>query len=285
MDRLFAKFQGFAYSIAVKNILRHPFFWDICRLSARRMLNKFRKVHKRKRDKTAFKRVRRRDHPDQAPGELEKEGSEDHGFYSQKIFAIVVSILMHGDKWSSSSGEGDCGKNTPWLWLLTGAVIILLVIWYDLLVIITHFIGAVAPTTTLFIFGLIFLMPHQLALLHPDIQAVASGKRNGPAVSLAPGSVGGSERFIIRNFLRIPIFRKPLRESLFSFLYTVQLYVPEDRYTYRIPFPDRISSGTRCNGYLFAIHMDDCFRFLLLGGGRPPAAGSLSGKLFSLPCG
>jgi anaerobic magnesium-protoporphyrin IX monomethyl ester cyclase len=52
MDRLFAKFQRLRLFIAMKNILRHPFFWDICRLSARRMFNKLRKVHKRKGDKT-----------------------------------------------------------------------------------------------------------------------------------------------------------------------------------------------------------------------------------------
>ena len=48
LDRLFAKFQRLRLLIAMKNILRHPFFWDICRLSARRILNRIRKVHKRR---------------------------------------------------------------------------------------------------------------------------------------------------------------------------------------------------------------------------------------------
>lgn len=45
-----------------------------------------------------------------------------------------------------------------WLWLLTGACLIILTIWYDLLVVITRVIGAALPTSTLFFFGLIFLM-------------------------------------------------------------------------------------------------------------------------------
>jgi len=41
---------------------------------------------------------------------------------------------------------------------LTGAIIVVLVLWYDLLLILTHLIGAVLPTTTLFIFAILFLI-------------------------------------------------------------------------------------------------------------------------------
>jgi hypothetical protein len=44
------------------------------------------------------------------------------------------------------------------LWSFTAGVIVLLVFWYDLLLWITGWIGAVLPTTTLFIFGLMFLL-------------------------------------------------------------------------------------------------------------------------------
>jgi hypothetical protein len=84
----------------------------------------------------------------------------------QKIFAIVVSIMIMVIV-VELVRRRRLREEYSWLWLLTGAVIILLVIWYDLLVIITHFIGAVAPTTTLFIFGLLFLM---LISLHYSIQ-------------------------------------------------------------------------------------------------------------------
>jgi len=84
----------------------------------------------------------------------------------QKIFAVVVSIMIMMVV-VELVRRRRLREEYSWLWLLTGAVIVLLVIWYDLLVIITHFIGAVAPTTTLFIFGLLFLM---LISLHYSIQ-------------------------------------------------------------------------------------------------------------------
>ena len=45
-----------------------------------------------------------------------------------------------------------------WLWLLTGAGMILLVVWYELLLYITWAIGAGTPVTTLFLFSSLFLL-------------------------------------------------------------------------------------------------------------------------------
>ena len=45
-----------------------------------------------------------------------------------------------------------------WLWLTTGIVILTLVFWYDALLFLTGLIGAVAPTSTLFLFGILFLL-------------------------------------------------------------------------------------------------------------------------------
>jgi hypothetical protein len=44
------------------------------------------------------------------------------------------------------------------LWTITAAAILALVFWYDALLAVTRMIGAVLPTTTLFIFGLMFLL-------------------------------------------------------------------------------------------------------------------------------
>jgi len=41
IDRLFAKFQRQRLYIAAKNSFRHPFFWDMCRLSIRKIFDKF----------------------------------------------------------------------------------------------------------------------------------------------------------------------------------------------------------------------------------------------------
>jgi hypothetical protein len=87
-------------------------------------------------------------------------------FLHQKIFAIVASILIMMIV-VELVRRRRLREEYSWLWLLTGVVIILLVVWYDLLVYVTHLIGAIAPTTTLFIFGLLFLM---LISLHYSLQ-------------------------------------------------------------------------------------------------------------------
>lgn len=44
-----------------------------------------------------------------------------------------------------------------WLWLLTGSVIIVLMMWFGLLKWTTHLIGAVKPSSTIFFFAFLFL--------------------------------------------------------------------------------------------------------------------------------
>jgi hypothetical protein len=44
-----------------------------------------------------------------------------------------------------------------WLWLLTSGAMILLVVWFRLLVVITHLVGAVTPINTLLLFAVLFL--------------------------------------------------------------------------------------------------------------------------------
>ena len=75
----------------------------------------------------------------------------------QKIFAIIASLAIYVVIIYLVK-KGKLREEYSWLWLLTGAVIILLVIWYDLLLFLTNLIGAVTPTTTIFIFGIVFLM-------------------------------------------------------------------------------------------------------------------------------
>ncbi len=75
----------------------------------------------------------------------------------QKIFAVTVAIsifilileLVRRKKMK---------EEYSWLWLLTGGVIILLTMKYELLGWLTHTIGAVLPTTTLFLFAILFLI-------------------------------------------------------------------------------------------------------------------------------
>jgi hypothetical protein len=75
----------------------------------------------------------------------------------QKIFAIIASLAIFVVIVFLVK-KGKLKEEYSWLWLLTGAVILLLVVWYDLLLLLTDLIGAVTATTTLFIFGIVFLM-------------------------------------------------------------------------------------------------------------------------------
>jgi uncharacterized membrane protein len=45
-----------------------------------------------------------------------------------------------------------------WLWLMTGAMILLLSSWFGLLKWVTHLVGAVTPSSTIFLFAFLFLI-------------------------------------------------------------------------------------------------------------------------------
>lgn len=45
-----------------------------------------------------------------------------------------------------------------WVWMIMGVAMLVVVLRYDWLVWFTHFIGAVSPTTTLFLFAIIIIL-------------------------------------------------------------------------------------------------------------------------------
>lgn len=75
----------------------------------------------------------------------------------QKIVAILIAISIF-IVILELVRRRRLREEYSWLWLLTGAGLIALTLSYDLLVSITRMIGAVLPTSTLFFFGLLFLM-------------------------------------------------------------------------------------------------------------------------------
>lgn len=76
---------------------------------------------------------------------------------TQRVFAIVTSVatlvfiveLVRRRRLK---------EEYSWLWIVTAVGMVVLSAWYGLIEHITHFIGAVTVTTTLFIFGLLFLL-------------------------------------------------------------------------------------------------------------------------------
>ena len=75
----------------------------------------------------------------------------------QKILAILLSVgliilifeLVRRRK---------LREEYSWLWMLTGVVIFVLVIWHDLLLLVTRLLGIALPASTIFLFGVFFLI-------------------------------------------------------------------------------------------------------------------------------
>jgi len=84
----------------------------------------------------------------------------------QKIFALIAAIALCIFIVEMVRRK-KLREEYSWLWLLTGFGIIVLAVWYDLLVFITEMIGAALPTTTLFVFALLFLL---LIALHYSVK-------------------------------------------------------------------------------------------------------------------
>ncbi len=67
--------------------------------------------------------------------------------FQQKVFAVfaslfILGLIIHLVK------RRKLREEYAWVWLLTGCVILLLVLWYDLLLFLTDLIGAMTATTT-----------------------------------------------------------------------------------------------------------------------------------------
>ena len=84
----------------------------------------------------------------------------------QQIFALIVGIAI-SIFIVEMVRRKKLREEYSWLWLITSLGIIVLVIWYDLLVFITELIGAVLPTTTLFILSFLLLF---LISLHYSVK-------------------------------------------------------------------------------------------------------------------
>ena len=75
----------------------------------------------------------------------------------QKVFALLLGIGILA-LILEMVRRRKLGEEYSFLWLLIGAGIVILVLWQGLLAWVTRLIGAVAPTTTIFIFGIVILV-------------------------------------------------------------------------------------------------------------------------------
>ncbi|MFQ5897596.1 MAG: DUF2304 domain-containing protein [Candidatus Methylomirabilia bacterium] len=75
----------------------------------------------------------------------------------QRVFAVLASVVVFL-LILELVRRRRLREEYSWLWLLTGAAMIVLVVWYRLLLFITWVIGAVSPVTTLLLFSSLFLL-------------------------------------------------------------------------------------------------------------------------------
>jgi hypothetical protein len=74
----------------------------------------------------------------------------------QTVFALAISLLTFLFILELVRRR-RLREEYAWLWLLTAGAMILLVVWFRLLVLITHLVGAVTPLNTLLLFAVLFL--------------------------------------------------------------------------------------------------------------------------------
>ena len=75
----------------------------------------------------------------------------------QQIFALVLSIGLLVFI-VEMVRRRKLREEYSWLWIITAVAIMVLATWFDLLEWLTRLIGAVVPASTLFMFGIFFLL-------------------------------------------------------------------------------------------------------------------------------
>ncbi len=75
----------------------------------------------------------------------------------QQIFALVASAALLVFI-VEMVRRRRLREEYSWLWLFTGVAILVLAAWFGLLEWLTRLIGAVVPVSTLFVFGILFLV-------------------------------------------------------------------------------------------------------------------------------
>jgi len=76
---------------------------------------------------------------------------------NQKLFAISFALLFFVIVMDLARRK-KLKVEYSILWTVTAVLILVVVVWYDALVFLTRLIGAVLPTTALFIFAILFLL-------------------------------------------------------------------------------------------------------------------------------
>jgi|WetSurSiteA1Bulk_404760.scaffolds.fasta_scaffold03586_2 hypothetical protein len=109
----------------------------------------------------------------------------------QRIFALLIGIGIFVAI-IEMVRRRKLGEEYSFLWLTIGIGIVVLVLWQDLLQWLTHLIGAIAQTTTIFIFGLVIVI---LINLHYSVKITKLSRQvKELAQQIAILKVGGNSK-------------------------------------------------------------------------------------------
>jgi len=75
----------------------------------------------------------------------------------QQLFAVITVLFIFGTIIYLVK-RGKLREEYSWMWFFTGVLLLVIVLRYDLLLFISKMIGSNTATTTLFIFGIVFLI-------------------------------------------------------------------------------------------------------------------------------
>jgi hypothetical protein len=96
------------------------------------------------------------------------------------IFLTIISLIR----------ARKLREEYSWIWLLAGAIIFVIVIWYDLLLLIANLVGAVLPTSALFILAILFLILINIFLSVKISQMSEKIKNLAQEITLIKGLTG-----------------------------------------------------------------------------------------------
>ena len=113
--------------------------------------------------------------------------------FHQQIFSLIagflISILI-----IALIRARKLREEYSWLWLLVGAIIFMVVVWYDLLLFVTRLVGARLATSTLFILAILFLILINL-FFSVKISSLADQIKNlAQEITLLKGEKGGKKK-------------------------------------------------------------------------------------------
>jgi hypothetical protein len=109
----------------------------------------------------------------------------------QRLVAIIMALALFAFV-TELVRRRRLGEQYSWVWMLASAAVVLLVAVPDALKAITWLVGAVEPSTAVFLLGIMFLIVANLFLCSQLTRATAQIKRLAQHVALLSATEGGA---------------------------------------------------------------------------------------------